>query len=127
MTLERIDANLEPGPLRYEIEFARVRMERFWGEARKNAVLADTIMAQHLGEINPKSRMYPDRASATQIALKDPERIDAISHQAMYDRWTIREAAVLQALIAYKSIGPYQGMTVNLEEYIRKVQDTFDE
>jgi len=111
MTLEAIGN--EPQTLEEQIEFVRNRMNRFWKAARKHAIIADKIMSdaeeafrtEHGYKHPGASRRQQDDAWISRqyiIMTTGTHYKNAVDAQQMYDRWTMREAAMLQALTNYQ-------------------------
>jgi hypothetical protein len=94
-----------PEDLGEAIKFVRNRMLRFWKRARIAALEADAIS----DKIRKASRSkYTAETYHESLGFADvtasPGWKDAVSTQQMYDRWTMREAAVLQALCALRGL-----------------------
>lgn len=102
MTLE--DKRKCPDNIADAIIFVRDRMLSFWEEARLQARFADAISEvirkKNRGRFT--AREYHPSLGFAEVA-KNSEWQDAVAAQQMYDRWTMREAAVLQALCALEA------------------------
>lgn len=77
-----------------QIKFVKQRMIENYDTARTYALKADKIMR----DFDPSGL----DTRAQQQAINDKRRRDAIDVQQMYDRWTTRDASVLNALLQYK-------------------------
>jgi hypothetical protein len=78
------------------------RMMRFHTEARRYAIFADKRRAtyhEHIGKGTFMGTVIPDAFAADELCNNDHLFKKYISGQQMYDRWAMREAAILQAWV----------------------------
>lgn len=88
MSLERRDEKYTN--FRTKLVWMTTRMRRFYEAARSNAMAADEIWDQYT------------RGVGQLAGLKD-KYDKCVARQEMYDRWAMREAAVIQAEIAIQN------------------------
>lgn len=89
MTMENFDDDTFSNFDEY-LMFLVKRMQEFHLRARKEAVRADGLWAKFI-----------DDTIAKRAGIKD-DYDKTVKRQEMYDRWTMREASVIRAIVAAK-------------------------
>lgn len=117
MTIETSEDAPNGTPEEY-IEWLLQRTIRFHEAARQAAVAADARRAEIVASEGQYvlGALVRDAAGANSLADKDVTYKNHISAQQMYDRWTIREATVLTAVVAAAQHLDAQEYDVTLSE-----------